>query len=104
MFGCSTIRHLEEVAGFCGPEDDKAKVPIGLTASQKQVLLAMHAAYKFTQVYHDFLIAKQNKLVPSAIRDTQEKAKAFSSDAVTTNLYCYSKYKTSWVQCISLSH
>ena len=49
MFARSAIRHLEEVAAFLGPEevifhsqDDKVKVPIGLTTANKQVLLVMH--------------------------------------------------------------
>ena len=53
MFAGSTIRRLEEIAGFLGPEevifhsqDDKAKVPIGLTAANKQAPLVMHVEYK----------------------------------------------------------
>ncbi len=53
MIARSTIRHLEEIAGFLGPEevifhsqDDKAKVSIGLTAANKQAPLVMHVEYK----------------------------------------------------------
>ena len=90
MFASSTIQHLEEVARFLGPEevifhsqDDKIKVPIGLTAANKQALLVMHTEYKVKLPDHGFVIAKQHKLVPSVIGDMQVKAKTFSSDAVT---------------------
>ena len=84
MITYSTIRHLNEVAGFLGPEevvfhsqDNKAKVPIGLTAANKQTSLVMHVKYKVK------LIAKQHKLVSSVTGDMQVKAKTFSSDALT---------------------
>ena len=90
MFASSTIQHLEEVARFLGPEevifhsqDDQTKDPIGLTAANKQAPLVMHTEYKVKLPDHDFVIAKQHKLVPSVIRDMQVKAKTFSSDAVT---------------------
>ena len=90
MFARSTIRHLEEIAGFLSPEevifhsqDDKAKVPIGLTAANIQVPLVMHVEYKVKLPDHDFVIVKQHKLVPSVIGDMQVKAKTFSLDGVT---------------------
>ena len=89
MFARSTIRHLEEIEGFLGPEEvifhsqDKAKVPIGLTAANKQAPLVMHVEYKVKLPDHDFVIAKQqHKLVPSVIGDMQVKAKTFSPDGV----------------------
>ena len=80
---------MEDVTGFLGPEvvfhsqHDKTKVPIKLTAANKQVPLVMHDEYKVKLPDHDFVTAKQHKLVPSVIGDMQVKVKTFSSDAVT---------------------
>ena len=89
MFARTTIRHLEEIAGFLGPDqvtfhsqDDKAKVPIGLTAANKQAPLLMHLEYKVQLPDHDYVIAKQHKLVPSVIGDMQIKGKTFAPEAV----------------------
>ena len=78
------------MGGLLGPgevafhsEDGKAKVPIRLTPANKQAPLVMHVKYKIKLSDHDFVIAKQNKLVPSVIGDMQVKAKTFSLDAVT---------------------
>ena len=91
IFARSTIRHLDEVAGFLGSEeitfhsqDDKANIPIKL---------------------HDynFVIAMQHKMVPSVIGDMQVKAKTFSSDAVTYSGLTYigiRSAKTSRVECV----
>lgn len=53
IFARSMIQHLEEVAGFLGPEkfvshsqEDKANVLIQLTTANKQVLLVIHVEYK----------------------------------------------------------
>ena len=82
MFARSTIRQLEQVAGFLGPDkvafhsqDDKANVPIGLTAENKQTPLVMHVEYKLKFLDHDFAVAKQYKMVPSVIGDMHVKAK-----------------------------
>ena len=90
MFARCTIRHLEEIAGFLGPDqitfhsqDDKAKVPIGLTAANKQAPLIMHVEYKVTLPDHDFVIAPQHKLVASVIGNMKINPKTFSPDAVT---------------------
>ena len=87
MLARSTIRYLEEIAGFLGREkdyislqDNKAIVSIALTVTDKQV---MHIEYKIKPPDHDFVIAKQHKLVPSVISGIQVKAKAFPPDAVT---------------------
>ena len=90
MFDRSTIRHLGEISGFLGPEevifhsqDDMAKVPIGLTAANKQAPLVMHVEYKVKLHDHEFVIVKQHKLVPSVIGDMHMKVKTFSPDGVT---------------------
>ena len=90
IFARSTIRHLDEVAGFLGPEeitfhsqDDKANIPIRLAPAKKQAPLVMHVEYKVKLHDYNFVIAMQHKMVPSVIADMQVKAKTFSSDAVT---------------------
>ena len=79
-FARATISALEELAGLLGPgdvtfQDDKAKMPIGLTATSKQVPLLMHMEYKVT--------LPQHKLIPSVIGDMRVREKDFSGDAVT---------------------
>lgn len=46
-------------------QDDKAKVPIGLTAANKQSSLVMHVEYRVSLPDHDFVIGGQHKLCPS---------------------------------------
>ena len=73
MWFCSaTIRRLEELASLLGPkivtflsQDDKANVPIGLTAANKQASLLMHVEYCVTLPAHDWVIAGKHKLTPS---------------------------------------
>lgn len=71
-FCVSSIRSLETVASVLGPDkviylsqDDKARVPIGLTAANKQAPLLMHVEYKVSLPDHDFVNASQHKLIPS---------------------------------------
>ena len=70
-FCTATIRGLEEVASLLGPEevsflsqDAKARVPIGITAANKQAPLMMHLEYKVTLPDHDYVKAPGHKLVP----------------------------------------
>ena len=65
-FAISSIRALEEISVILGPEevtfhsmDDKAKVPIGITAAKKQTPLFMPD--------HDFVVDSKHKLLPSVI-------------------------------------
>lgn len=71
-FCASTLHHLEEIASLLGPseicflsQDDKARVPIGLTAANKQAPLLMHVEYKVTLPDHDWIVAAKHKLIPS---------------------------------------
>ena len=71
-FAISSIRALEEIATILGPEevtfhsmDDKAKVPIGITAGKKQTPLFMHMEYQVTLPDHDFVVDSKHKLIPS---------------------------------------
>ena len=86
----ATINALEELAGLLGPRvvtfhshDDKAKVPIGITAASKQAPLLMHMEYKVILPDQDYVMASQHKLIPSREND-------FSGDAVTYSgtTYC----------------
>ncbi|KAG5891686.1 hypothetical protein JTB14_020103 [Gonioctena quinquepunctata] len=63
---------LETITSVLGPDsvtflsqDDKAHVPIGLTAANKQAPLLMHVEYKVSLPDHDFVIASRHKLIPS---------------------------------------
>ena len=71
-FSVGSIRSLETVASVLGPhsvtflsQDDKARVPLGLTAANKQAPLLMHVEYKISLPDHDFLVAARHKLIPS---------------------------------------
>ena len=71
-FCTATLNHLEEVASLLGPkevcfisQDDKARVPIGLTAANKQAPLLMHVEYRVTLPDHDWVVASRHKLIPS---------------------------------------
>ena len=71
-FCTATINSLEELASLLGPEqvcfisqDDKARVPIGTTAANKQCPLLMHVEYKVKFPDHDWVIAPRHKLIPS---------------------------------------
>ena len=47
------------------PNDDKARILLGLAAANLQVPLLMHVEYKVRLLYHDFVIGPQHKLIPS---------------------------------------
>lgn len=71
-FCAANIRCLEELSSFLGPlevcflsQDDKARVPIGLTAANKQSPLLMHVEYRVTLPDHDWVVAAKHKLIPS---------------------------------------
>ena len=63
---------MEELVSLLGPkhciwlsQDDKARVPIGLTAANNQAPLLMHVEYRVRLPDHDFVIASRHKLIPS---------------------------------------
>jgi len=70
-FCTASIFALEELASCLGPscfflsQDDKCRVPIGLTACQKQSPLLMHLEYQVRLPDHDWVIAERHKLIPS---------------------------------------
>ena len=95
-FAKATINALEELAGLLCPrevtfhsQDDKAKVPIEITAASKQAPLVMHMEYNVTLPDHDYAVASQHKLIPSVIGDMQVRENDFFEDAVT---YCGPTY------------
>ena len=70
-FCTSAIRSLEEIAMLLGPHEvtflcryAKARVPIGLTAANKQVPLMMHIEYKVRLPDHDFVKAPGHNVFP----------------------------------------
>jgi hypothetical protein len=80
-FARATINNLEEIAGWLGPDevfflsqDDKAHVPIGITAANKQAPLVMHLEYRVTLPDHDWVVASGHKLIPSVYAGIEIKA------------------------------
>lgn len=72
MFARATIKNMEEIASVLGPQevcfisqDDKARVPIGVTAANKQAPLLMHLEYRVTLPDHDWVVGTGHKLIPS---------------------------------------
>jgi len=68
----ATITHLEELSSILGPkevcfisQDDKCRVPIGVTAANKQSPLLMHVEYRISLSDHDWVVADQHKLILS---------------------------------------
>ena len=95
-FAKATINALEELAGLLGPrevtfhsQDDKAKVPIGITAASKQAPLLMHMEYKVILPDHDYVVASQHKLIPSVIGGMQVRENGFCGDVVTYSCPTY---------------
>lgn len=73
-FCCATINRLEQLASLIGTkyaclmsQNDKVRVPIGLSAANKQSPLLMHVEYKISLVDHDWVVAARQKLIPSVV-------------------------------------
>lgn len=71
-FAKTTIRALESLASLLGPkqvlflsQDDKARIPLGVTAVKKQAAVVMHMHYRVTLPDHDWVKAAKHKLIPS---------------------------------------
>lgn len=71
-FCTATLKNLESLALFLGPkqcaflsQDDKARVPIGISAAKEQQSLFMHVDYRVRLADHDFIIEERHKLIPS---------------------------------------
>ena len=63
-----------------GGLDDKAKVPIGVTAATKQSPLIMHMTYEICLPDHDFVKATKHKLTPSVYAACEIRATSSKSD------------------------
>lgn len=91
IFCTASIRNVEALASFLGPQqvtfisqDDKAKVPIGLTAAHKQSPMMMHLEYRVKLPDHDWVVAPKHKLTPSVYSAMVIKERGLGSpDAVT---------------------
>jgi hypothetical protein len=71
-FAYTSIQHVKEAVSVMGPDvavfvscDDKARIPLGLAAANKQAPILMHLDYKVKLPDHDFVIATRHKLIPS---------------------------------------
>lgn len=71
-FCTASVRALESLASLLGPkqvfflsQDDKARVPIGITAVSKQAFFLMHVEYRVKLPDHDWIVAEKHKLIPS---------------------------------------
>jgi len=71
-FAVATINNLEEIAATLGPDevffmsqDDKARVPIGITAANKRAPMLMDMQYRVTLPDHDWVVAVGHKLTLS---------------------------------------
>ena len=87
----ATIKHLEGVSSILGPDavcfisqDDKARVPIGLTAANKQAPLLMHVEYKVTLPDHDWVVAARHKLIPSVYAGIQNNGDGLGKPEAVT--------------------
>ena len=111
MFAKAIINYLEELAVILGPnkvtfhsQDDKAKVPLGITAAKKRSPVVIHMEYKVTLPDHDFVVAAGHKLLPSVIGEMVVKKKCFSGDAVTYSGAAYVAIRSGKHSCSTAYH
>ena len=71
-FAAATVCYLKDLAVIMGQkcvfflsQDDKARVPLGLAAANKQSPILMHLEYTVQLPDHDWVIAERHKLIPS---------------------------------------
>lgn len=90
-FCTASIRGLESLASLLGPkevfflsQDDKARIPLGISAANKQSAILMHMEYKVTLPDHDWVKASKHKLIPSVYAGITIKENGMGNpDAVT---------------------
>ena len=70
-------------------QDDKARVPIGITAANKQAPMIMHMEYRVKLSDHDFVLAPKHKLVPSVIASVRLKENSIGEPGVTYSRITY---------------
>ena len=83
--------YLKQLASFFGSKntfvlsvDNKAKVPIGVTAAQYQSPLVLHMTYEIRLPDHDFVKASKHKLTPSVYAACEIKSTSAKSQEVFT--------------------
>lgn len=71
MFCTATLRNAESLTSILGPDqvfflslDDKARVPLGITAAKAEASILMHLEYRVQLPDHDFVVAEKHKLIP----------------------------------------
>jgi hypothetical protein len=71
-FAAATVHYLKDLAVTMGDkcvfflsQDDKARVPLGLPAANKQSPILMHLEYRVQLPDHDWVVAERHKLIPS---------------------------------------
>lgn len=71
-FAAATIDYLKDISVIMGQQcvfflsqDDKARVPLGLPAANKQAPILMHLDYVVRLPDHDWVISEGHKLIPS---------------------------------------
>ena len=107
----STIKHLEEISSTLVPNEvcfisqyDKARVPIGLTAANKQSPLLMHVEYRVSLPDHDWVVAAQHKLIPFVYGGIVVQPNGLGKpEAVSysgANIHCNSVWKALLIYCL----
>ncbi|CAG8771556.1 41463_t:CDS:2 [Gigaspora margarita] len=71
-FCASLVRNIKEMVSLLGPQsvltisqDDKARIPLGLAAANKQAPILMKVEYRVELPDHDWVVAEKHKLIPS---------------------------------------
>lgn len=85
-FAAATINNLNELASYLGhdevaiiSQDDKCRVPIGVTAAKAQAPMLMHMQYRVSLPDHDWVVGEKHKLIPSVYAGLIVKDKGFGS-------------------------
>lgn len=85
-FAAASINNLNELAAFLGhdevaliSQDDKCRVPIGITAAKAQAPMLMHMQYRVSLPDHDWVIGERHKLIPSVYAGLVVKEKGYGS-------------------------
>ena len=63
LFATAELIGINQI--FFLSQDDKARVPIGVTAANLQAPLLMRMEYKVSLPDHDFVVGEGHKLIPS---------------------------------------
>ena len=84
-------RQMHDIVSLFGSDnvfvlsvDDKAKVPISVTAVTKQAPLIMHVSYETRLPDHDFVKTTKHKLTPSVYAACEIKPPSSRADAKIT--------------------